>query len=139
MAHLLEFPVPDPTGLTPLADESRFAAILERMVCERAPRLFAVVQEYSERVDAAIAAWGMAFAGHAEVVSVTGGVRMSLNAPEGALIAFGVGDHVRARLVWLDAVTPPGGSRSREWSDGVRARSRVQNRAKRRIGPACEG
>ena len=66
------------------------------------------VQEYGERVDGRIAAWGMAFADHAEVVSVTRGLRMSLQAPENALRMFKFGSHVRARLVWFnpDAATP---------------------------------
>ncbi|WP_433263814.1 hypothetical protein ACQPZF_33290 [Actinosynnema sp. CS-041913] len=108
MAHPLDLYVPDPSGLTPLGDEARFATILERMVADQAPRLFAVVQEYGHRVDGAIAAWGMAFADHAEVVSVTGGMRLSLDEPEHALIAFRMGSRVRARLVWLnpDAATP---------------------------------
>lgn len=99
--HPLDAFVPDPTGTPPLCDANRFAAILERMVADAAPRLFAIVQEYGDRVDAQIAAWGMAFADHAEVISVEGKLRMSLRAPESALRAFHFGSHVRARLVWL--------------------------------------
>jgi hypothetical protein len=92
----------------PLCDEPAFAAILEEMVADEAPRLFAVVQEYGERVDGRIAAWGMAFADHAEVVPVKRGLRMSLQAPENALRMFKFGSHIRARLVWFnpDAATP---------------------------------
>jgi hypothetical protein len=105
--HPLDAAVPDPSGFTPLFDEPEFAAILEEMVADEAPRLFAVVQEYGERVDGRIAAWGMAFDDHAEVVSVAGGMRMSLPAPENALRMFTVGSHIRARLVWFnpDAAT----------------------------------
>ncbi|WP_235079375.1 hypothetical protein [Amycolatopsis orientalis] len=104
----LDAVVPDPSSLTPLCDEPEFAEILEELVADEAPRIFAVVQEYGERVDGRIAAWGMAFADHAEVVSVTRGLRMSLQAPENALRMFKFGSHVRARLVWLnpDAATP---------------------------------
>jgi hypothetical protein len=75
---------------------------------DEAPRLFAVVQEYGERVDGRIAAWGMALADHAEVVSVTRGMRMSLQTPKNALRMFTFGNHLRARLVWFnpDAATP---------------------------------
>jgi hypothetical protein len=106
--HPLDELVPDPSGLTPLCDEPEFAAILEEMVADKAPRLFAVVQEYGERVDARIAAWGLAFPDHAEVVSVEHTQRMSLQAPENALRLFRLGSHVRARLVWFnpDAATP---------------------------------
>ncbi|MDQ2708202.1 MAG: hypothetical protein M3Z25_11440 [Actinomycetota bacterium] len=100
--------VPDPSDLAPLCDEPEFAAILEELVADEAPRLFAVVQEYGERVNVRIAAWGMAFAEHTEIVSAEREVRMSLQAPENALWMFKLGSHIRARLVWLnpDAATP---------------------------------
>ncbi len=101
MTTLLDRYVPDPSGLAPLCDEAQFAAILDRMAANQAPRLFAVVQEYGNRVDGVIAAWGMAFPEYAEIVSVDGGLRLRLNTPENALPAFGYGSHVRARLVWL--------------------------------------
>ncbi len=106
--HPLDALVVDPSGMTPLCGEPEFAAILESMVVDEAPRLFAVVQEYGERVDGRIAAWGMAFADHAEVVSVERGLRMSLQAPNDAPRLFTVGCHIRARLVWFnpDAATP---------------------------------
>ena len=67
-----------------------------------APRLFAVVQEYGERVDGRIAAWGLAFDDHTEVFSVGRTQRMCLQVPENALRLFKVGSHIRARLVWFD-------------------------------------
>jgi len=106
--HPLDSVVPDPSKLPPLCDEPEFAAILEEMVADEAPRLFAVVQEYGDRVDGRIAAWGMAFDDHAEIVSVKRGLRMSLQTPENALRMFKFGSHIRARLVWFnpDAATP---------------------------------
>jgi len=106
--HPLDVFVSDPSGLTPVCDEPEFAAILEEMVADEAPRLFAVVQEYGDRMDGRIAAWGMAFDDHAEVVSVKGGLRMSLQAPDNALRLFKFGSHIRARLVWFnpDAAMP---------------------------------
>jgi hypothetical protein len=91
--------VADPAGAPPLCDEEEFAAILAEAVADEAPRLFAVVQVYGDRVDAWIAAWGMAFEDRAEVVSVDSAVRISLSAPEGALRGFGFGSHIRTRLV----------------------------------------
>ena len=100
--HPLDAYVADPSGLEPLCEEDECSEIVEEMVADEAPRLFAVVQVYGERVDAQIAAWGMAFEDHAEVVSVTGTRRMSLPAPERALRRFTVGTHVRARIVWFN-------------------------------------
>jgi hypothetical protein len=42
------------------------------MVAAHAPRIFAVVQEWGERVDARIAAWGLSFEDHAELLGVDG-------------------------------------------------------------------
>jgi len=106
--HLLDQFVPDPSGMMPLCDEPGFAAILESMVADEAPRLFAIVQEYGQRVDARIAAWGIAFDdGHAEIAAR--GVQGRLCSPEEALRFFNVGSHIRARLVWFNpaAATPP--------------------------------
>lgn len=92
---------------TPFIDEPTFAAILEGIVADEAPRLFAVVQECGERMDGWIAAWGLAFDDHSEVMSRD--VHSSLRRPEDALRLFNVGSHIRARLVWFnpDAATPP--------------------------------
>lgn len=103
--HPLDVYVPDPRGMAPLCGEIEFTAIMEAMVADNAPRLFAVVQEYGERVDARIAAWGMAFEDHAEVISVERGLRMSLQIPENALRGFNFGTHIRARLVWFNPDT----------------------------------
>lgn len=93
--------IPGPWGMAPMCDEKRFAAILAEMVAEKAPRLFAVVQEYGERVDGRIAAWGMAFDDHVEVSGVDGDVRMSLSGPERALHVYRRGSHITPRLVWV--------------------------------------
>jgi hypothetical protein len=76
------------------------------MVADEAPRLFAVVQEYGERVDARIAAWGMAFEDHADLTG--GGTWMSTRSPETAVRRFTRGSDVHARLIWVDpaAATP---------------------------------
>ncbi|MGW1677838.1 hypothetical protein [Saccharopolyspora sp. NPDC002376] len=70
------------------------------MVTESAPRLFAVLQKYGERVDVRIAAWGMAFDDHVEAVSIDGGLRMNLRSPADAGRAFTWGTHIHGRLVW---------------------------------------
>jgi hypothetical protein len=100
--HPLDQFVPDPTGRPPLCAEGEFAEVLEGMVADNAPRLFAVVQEYGQRVDARIAGWGLAFDDRAEVMSTDGQLRMKLAAPEQGLGGFHYGSHIRARLVWFN-------------------------------------
>jgi hypothetical protein len=106
--HPLDAFVHDPTGLAPLCDAETFAVIVDGMVADAAPRVFAIVEEYGERVDGRIAGWGMAFEDYAEVVGVEGGTRMRMRSPEAALRGFGFGTHIRPRLVWVnpDAATP---------------------------------
>ncbi|MDQ4034128.1 MAG: hypothetical protein M3332_18545 [Actinomycetota bacterium] len=100
--------VPDPSGREPLGDEPEFAEILEGMVADFAPRVFAVVQVYGERVDGRIAAWGLAFEDHAAVFGMDGRVPMTSQTPEDALPGFAWGRHITTRLVWVNpaAATP---------------------------------
>ncbi|WP_238935408.1 hypothetical protein [Saccharopolyspora spinosa] len=53
--------VVDPSGKTPMRSAEQFAVVAEDLVADAASSLFAVLQEYGERVDVRIAAWGMAF------------------------------------------------------------------------------
>jgi hypothetical protein len=99
----------DTTTATPLCEETEFAELLAGMVADEAPRLFAVVQELGERKDGRIAAWGMAFADRAEVVSVRPGLRLSLESADSTKRSFTVGDDIRARVVWLDGDAAPHG------------------------------
>ncbi|ANY09863.1 hypothetical protein AFB00_06930 [Pseudonocardia sp. HH130630-07] len=89
-----------------MCGEAEFAALVEGMVADEAPRLFAIVQEYRRRVDARIAAWGIAFADHAEVVAQ--GVQCRVGAPEDAVRLFTPDHRIGARVVWCnpDAATP---------------------------------
>jgi hypothetical protein len=100
---------PDPSTLAPLCGEAEFAAIVASMVADESPRLFAVVQEYGDRVTARIAAWGFAFDDHAELVSVDRSLRIGLGTPGGALRILARHPHISTRLVWVDpdAATPP--------------------------------
>lgn len=98
--HPLDALVLDPTGLPSLYDEPTFAALLAEMVADEAPRLFAVVQEYGQRVDGQIAGWGLAFADHAEVISLDQHRWMRLSSPSQALRMFRFGSHISARLIW---------------------------------------
>lgn len=106
--HPLDQFVPDPTGKRPLCGEEQFSRILEGMVADNAPRLFAIVQEYGDRVDARIAAWGIAFGHRADIIDTDGSLHMGLQEPEDALPGFHFGTHILPRLVWFnpDAATP---------------------------------
>ena len=95
-------------SLAPLCGEAEFNELVDEQVADEAPRLFAVMQVYSERVDGRIAAWGMAFEDHADVVGVDGGAWMGLPTPERAVRMFARRRHITARLVWVnpDAASP---------------------------------
>ncbi|MDI2032295.1 hypothetical protein QFW96_26995 [Saccharopolyspora sp. TS4A08] len=93
---------PDESGLSPICSRARFTELIEGLVADFAPKVFAIVQEYGDRVDAEIIAWGIAFDDRAEVVDVDGGLRMSLETPERALVAFRSGDAFTEHLVWVD-------------------------------------
>lgn len=88
----------------PLCGEQEFSVLVHEMVTDEAPRLFAVVQEYGERADGRIAAWGMAFGDHAEIVTVEGRTRMRVPCVERAVRRFAQRPHVSVRLVWVGAL-----------------------------------
>jgi hypothetical protein len=97
--------VSDFDGFEPLCGETEFTAMLEDVALTSAPRVFAVVQEFGERVDGWVAAWGFAFEDRAEVVAVDDRSRMTLQEPERAVHLFSSKRrHLRARLVWLPGI-----------------------------------
>jgi hypothetical protein len=97
----------DRDTLTPLCDEAEFAEEINALVADEAPRLFAVVQEYGERADGWIAAWGMAFENYAKVVGVDRRLCRNLPSPEHAARAFSRSPHITTRLIWVSPT--PGG------------------------------
>ncbi|MEV7866042.1 hypothetical protein AB0P17_08050 [Streptomyces sp. NPDC088124] len=92
--------IPDPADLQPICGREEFTALLRGIVTDTAPRLFAVVQEYGDRVDGRVAAWGMAFEEHADVISVEGHRRTRAASPEQALRAYRLGTRAVPRLMW---------------------------------------
>ncbi|CCH28561.1 hypothetical protein BN6_12350 [Saccharothrix espanaensis DSM 44229] len=62
--------------------------IVDQLVAIEPPRIFAVVQEYGERLNAWVIAWGMAFEDHAEVYTVDQRTRLSLSRPDSAPALF---------------------------------------------------
>jgi hypothetical protein len=101
--HPLYAVIPDPSGMEPLYGREEFAEEVAEMVADEAPRLFAVVQEYGDRVDARISAWGMSFRDHADLIGVGGNVRLGMRSAEHALRWARVGTRVTPSLVWVDA------------------------------------
>ncbi|MBW4719605.1 hypothetical protein [Saccharothrix obliqua] len=87
----------------PLWDEAGFTAFLEGLATDDAPRLFAVAVEHGHRHDGHIAAYGMAFHDHAEIVSTAGDFRAHLQTPENALAYFQDDEDDTPRLVWLSS------------------------------------
>ncbi|GAA2666084.1 MULTISPECIES: hypothetical protein [Actinosynnema] len=88
-----------------------YEALVQGMVTDNAPRVFAVVEEDRDDPCARVAAWGMAFAEHAEVVSVERDYRAGSTTPERAAALFsdpdpapgsapGTAKRITARLVW---------------------------------------
>jgi hypothetical protein len=87
--------------LSPLGDETEFAKLITDMVTDQAPRLFAVVIEYGDRLDAQLAAWGLAFDEHAYVVTIDGKNQYVVTEPESALRYIRDAAHTTPRLVWV--------------------------------------
>ncbi|WP_243793673.1 hypothetical protein [Saccharopolyspora gloriosae] len=100
--HPLDAFVNDPTGRPPLGDERLFSEIMAGIVADTAPRVFAVVQEYGDRVDGRVAAWGLALDDRAVVVPVDR--RGFTTAPTAGhvLRQYRFGTHIRPRIVWYD-------------------------------------
>jgi hypothetical protein len=97
--HQLDTSYVDPSNVPPLCDEAEFTELIQEMVDDEAPRLFAIVQEYGDRVDAHVAGWGMWFGDRAVAFDVDGGT-MIMRSMESAMRLFRGGPHVRPRLCW---------------------------------------
>jgi hypothetical protein len=86
-----------------LTEQEQYEEFVTDLVAEARPRLFAVLREFGVHQDAEVAAWGMAWDGHVELISPNGTVRMQSESAERALRLFRRrGGDGSARLVWLD-------------------------------------
>lgn len=90
----------------PLGDADEFGQMLIDLVNDYAPRRFAICEEYGDRIDAEVFAWGMAFDDVvvlcADDMSFTG----CFSSAPGAVRRFSKGGR-RMRLIWIDE-RPPG-------------------------------
>lgn len=97
--HLLDTSDVDPSGTPPLCDETEFAKLIEEMVHDEAPQLFAIVHEYGDRVDAHVAAWGLHF-GDRTVAFDGDGRTMVMQSVDSAMRLFRGDPHHTPRLCW---------------------------------------
>lgn len=74
--------------------------MLADLVASERPRLFTLCEEYGDRADGRVFAWGMAFEDRADVVGVGGRMRGSFCSPEAALRVLS--RCRRLRLLWCD-------------------------------------
>lgn len=85
------------------AGESEFAMDVACMVADHAPRVFAVVLEYGDQIDAKIVAWGLALDDGAYMATVDGRNQYSMTAPESALKYVSARPNTTPHLVWVEA------------------------------------
>jgi hypothetical protein len=89
-----------------VCDRAEFDELIDEMVAEDAPRMFAIVQERGDRLDARVAAWGMAFEDYAALVSADGGLQLSLPSAERGALHYNRHAGITARVVWIYPGTP---------------------------------
>ncbi|WDZ84439.1 hypothetical protein [Micromonospora cathayae] len=89
-----------------LGTPEEFHQMLVDLVTEYAPRRFAICEEYGDRVDGAVFAWGMAFPDGVLLCGDGHAYTGRFPSADSAVRVFGrVGR--RLRLIWLDAATHP--------------------------------
>ncbi|MEU4801312.1 hypothetical protein [Actinosynnema sp. NPDC023587] len=95
----------DQPDTEPQWTEAGFHRFLHGLAHEHAPRLFAIANEYGTRHDAEIAAYGLVFPDHVEVVTIEGDFRTLTDTAENALGTFtrmATIEGTKAHLLWLD-------------------------------------
>ena len=73
---------------------------MAEMVADQAPRVFAIVLEYGEQIDAQIISWGMALGESTYVTTVDGRTQYVLADPENALKYVPAPANTTPHLVW---------------------------------------
>ncbi|MEV7867267.1 hypothetical protein AB0P17_14470 [Streptomyces sp. NPDC088124] len=81
-----------------------FSKIMEEIVADTAPRLFAVFHEVGQEDDCWVAAWGLAFDDRAEAVTPPGALRVTASSPEQTARHFPRSKGLTAHLVWVASV-----------------------------------
>jgi hypothetical protein len=83
----------------PMCDQAEFDELMTEMVADETPRLFAIVHELGERADGWIAAWGLAFPDHVDLISTRG--LTTASSPEHALQKLTRRRNLTPHLVWV--------------------------------------
>jgi hypothetical protein len=96
----------EPTDPQTLANETEFTNLITAMVAEHAPRMFAIVIERGERLDASITAWGLALDNSAYAITADGKNQYLLSAPEHALHYVRRTANTTPHLVWVTPTAP---------------------------------
>lgn len=81
-------------------DEETFARLVGELVNDTAPRMFALVEEFGERDDGQVFAWGVQFDGRAALLTPEGRLLGTFGSAASAHTSFGL--LTRLRLVWRD-------------------------------------
>ncbi|WP_433271858.1 hypothetical protein ACQPZF_14145 [Actinosynnema sp. CS-041913] len=105
MSVLMDRPAPEPKW-----GEEEFAHVMREMAMGEAPRLFSIVEEYGERIDARVAGYGLAYETGVEVNSVEGDFHLKSESPESARRLFELSAQLRGartHVVWVDNPTKP--------------------------------
>lgn len=87
----------------PQVDSTDFTTLVSKMVTDQAPRVFAIVLEYGEQIDAQVIGWGMALDESAYVTTVDGRTQYVVAVPENALKYVISPTNTTPRLVWASA------------------------------------
>ncbi|RSM83217.1 hypothetical protein DMH04_24115 [Kibdelosporangium aridum] len=82
--------------------ETEFTAMVNEMVADQAPQVFAVVLERDDQSDATVAAWGMSFDDQAYMVKANGNSKYFLADAENALAYIHRTDNATPQLVWVN-------------------------------------
>ncbi|CAM3667848.1 hypothetical protein KIPE111705_19715 [Kibdelosporangium persicum] len=81
-------------------DDTQFTSLITAIVADQAPRVFVVVLEFGELVEAEIVAWGMALDTGAYMITVDGRNQYALAEPENALMYVRGRTNTTPHLVW---------------------------------------
>nr|CEL16810.1 hypothetical protein [Kibdelosporangium sp. MJ126-NF4] len=80
--------------------DSGFTKLMAEMVADQAPRVFAVVLEFGEQIDAQIVAWGMTLDDGAYMTTVDGRNQFVLAEPENVLKYVPSRSNITPHIVW---------------------------------------
>lgn len=93
-----------PLGSEEEFTEEEFTALLNELVAAERPRLFSLCEEYGDRENGWVHAWGLAFPHRVSVLNMDGQIRGTYQSPESALRRLS--RRRKLRLLWCDSCPP---------------------------------